>query len=189
MTLDEFRKERPAYTSKTAGSNFKAGWLGPVAVGVALVVGAFVAASYIVGPAEPDPFEGVITRLEEQVHTDPSSADLRVAVAGAYMKDQLRPDRPLRREDQRRSSRRLPLYRGSPRRRCGGRARRAGGLARRPGGWRLQDEGDHQVHAELGDFAGIHRDLLLLHPGAPHVSQRFACARNPHANGILEAPR
>jgi superkiller protein 3 len=66
----------------------KATWLGPVAVGIVLVVGAFLAASRIAGPsAKPDPFEGVISKLEDQVRTDPGSAELRVAVADAYMKE------------------------------------------------------------------------------------------------------
>jgi tetratricopeptide (TPR) repeat protein len=71
-----------------AASRIKAGWLGPVAVGVALVVGAFLTASYLSGPSDsPDPMKGVVQRLEEQVRTDPNNADLRVAVADAYMKD------------------------------------------------------------------------------------------------------
>jgi len=62
--------------------------LGPVAVGIALVVGAFLAASYIAGPgSKPNPVHDVIATLEEQVRTDPNSAALRVSVADAYMQD------------------------------------------------------------------------------------------------------
>jgi tetratricopeptide (TPR) repeat protein len=62
--------------------------LGPVAVGIALVVGAFFAASYMAGSAsKPNPVHDVIATLEEQVRTDPNSAALRVSVADAYMQD------------------------------------------------------------------------------------------------------
>jgi tetratricopeptide (TPR) repeat protein len=62
--------------------------LGPIAVGIVLVVGAFLAASYLAGPAsKPDPMHDVIAGLEEQVRTDPNSAALRVSVADAYMQD------------------------------------------------------------------------------------------------------
>ncbi len=64
------------------------GWLGPVAVGIALVIVAFFVASYVSGPGdEPNPMVGVIDKLEDQIRADPNSADLRVAVADAYMKD------------------------------------------------------------------------------------------------------
>ncbi len=65
-------------------------WLGPAAVGIALalVVGAFFAASYIAGPsAKPDPMRGVINKLEDQIRADPNKVEIRVAVADAYMKD------------------------------------------------------------------------------------------------------
>lgn len=76
------------HTPHMAAPRIKTGWLGPVAVGVALVVGAFLTASYLSGPsASPDPMKDVVQRLEEQVRTDPNNADLRVSVADAYMKD------------------------------------------------------------------------------------------------------
>jgi tetratricopeptide (TPR) repeat protein len=75
-------------THRMAPTRPKLGWLGPVAVGVALVVGAFVAASYIAGPAgKPDPMQDVINELEGQIRSDPNNAALRVEVADAYMQD------------------------------------------------------------------------------------------------------
>ncbi len=63
------------------------GWLGPVAVGVALVGVAFFAASYIARPSGGgDPFEEVIADLEAQVRADPQNGALRVTVADAYLK-------------------------------------------------------------------------------------------------------
>lgn len=72
--------------TRMATSNFKTAWLGPLAVGIALVVGAFLAASYLAGPSsKPDPMHDVIAKAEDQIRTDPNSAALRVAVADAYM--------------------------------------------------------------------------------------------------------
>jgi tetratricopeptide (TPR) repeat protein len=64
-------------------------WLSPMAVGIALVVGAFIVASYIARPSngKPNPMRDVIAKLEEQIRGDPNSAELRVAVADAYMSD------------------------------------------------------------------------------------------------------
>jgi len=75
-------------THRIAPPRPKMGWLGPVAVGVALVVGAFVVASFIAKPSgKQDPMQDVINKLEGQIRSDPNSAALRVSVADAYMKD------------------------------------------------------------------------------------------------------
>ena len=75
-------------THRMAPTRARMAWLGPVAVGIALVVGAFVAASYIAGPeSKPDPMRDVINKLEDQIRADPNKADLRVAIADAYLKD------------------------------------------------------------------------------------------------------
>lgn len=67
-------------------------WLGPVAVGIALVAGAFFVASYITrGSAKQDPMRDVINKLEAQVRADPNKVELRVAIADAYRADN-RPD-------------------------------------------------------------------------------------------------
>jgi tetratricopeptide (TPR) repeat protein len=73
-------------TQRMAPARPRTAWLGPIAVGIALVVGALVAASYIAGPSsKPDPMRDVIAKAEDQIRTDPNSAALRVAVADAYM--------------------------------------------------------------------------------------------------------
>ncbi len=66
----------------------RAAWLGPVIAGAALVVVAFAVASYIAdsGPGA-SALDQMIQDLEEQVRADPGNADLRVAVADAYLKD------------------------------------------------------------------------------------------------------
>lgn len=70
----------------TPASRIRLAWLGPVAVGVALVVGAFVVASYVAGPsAKPNPMADTIAKLEDQIRADPQNADLRVQVADAYL--------------------------------------------------------------------------------------------------------
>lgn len=80
----------PVQTGMTT-SHSKLAWVGPLAAGIALLGGAFLVASYITSPSsKADPFKGVIKSLEDQVRSDPGSADLRVAVGDAYMKD----DRP-----------------------------------------------------------------------------------------------
>lgn len=61
------------------------GWLGPAAVGLALVAAAFILASYLAPSRKTDPMAGTISKLEDQVRSDPQSADLRVEVADAYM--------------------------------------------------------------------------------------------------------
>jgi tetratricopeptide (TPR) repeat protein len=69
-------------------SHSKLAWVGPIAAGIALLGGAFLVASYIASPSsKADPFKGVVTGLEDQVRTNPGSADLRVAIGDAYMKD------------------------------------------------------------------------------------------------------
>jgi tetratricopeptide (TPR) repeat protein len=73
-------------THRMAPTRARTAWLGPVVVGIALVIGAFVAASYIAGPSsKPDPMRDVIATAEDQIRTDPNSPALRVAVADAYM--------------------------------------------------------------------------------------------------------
>lgn len=63
-------------------------WLGPIAAGAGAVVAAFVIASYVAdsGPG-PSALEQMVSDLEEQVRADPANANLRVAVADAYLKD------------------------------------------------------------------------------------------------------
>ena len=69
------------------GSRFRLSFLGPVAVGIVLVVGAFVVASIFTGSSsESDGTKEAIAKAEEQVRTDPNSAELRVAVGDAYLK-------------------------------------------------------------------------------------------------------
>ena len=69
------------------GSRFKLGFLGAVAVGVVLVVAAFVVASIFTGSSrESDGTKDAIAKAEEQVRNDPNSAELRVAVGDAYLK-------------------------------------------------------------------------------------------------------
>ena len=69
------------------GSRFKLSFLGPVAVGVVLVVAAFVVASFFTGgSSKTDDTKAAIAKAEEQVRNDPNSADLRVAVGDAYLK-------------------------------------------------------------------------------------------------------
>ena len=68
-------------------TKFKLAFLGPVAVGLVLIVGAFIVASIFTGgSSKPDPLKAVISKAEEQVRNDPNSAELRVAVADAYLK-------------------------------------------------------------------------------------------------------
>ena len=89
MSPDEFSggKAMNMDTHRMAPTRPRTAWLGPVAVGIALVVGAFVAASYIAGPSsKPDPMRGVIDQAEDQIRTDPNNPALRVSVADAYMK-------------------------------------------------------------------------------------------------------
>lgn len=63
-------------------------WIGPLAAGIALLAGAFLVASYIASPSSKvDPFKSVVKGLEDQVRADPGSADLRVAIGDAYLKD------------------------------------------------------------------------------------------------------
>ena len=67
-------------------SRFRLTFLGPVAVGLVLVVGAFVVASIFTGGSgKTDPTKASIAKAEEQVRNDPNSAELRVAVADAYL--------------------------------------------------------------------------------------------------------
>lgn len=62
-------------------------WLLPVVAGVVLVGVAFLAASYLIGPGSGESaIEQRIAALEAQVRNEPNSADLRVAVADAYLK-------------------------------------------------------------------------------------------------------
>jgi tetratricopeptide (TPR) repeat protein len=63
------------------------GSLGPVTVGVAVVVVAFFAASYIGGSSEPsDPAKEIVAQLEDAVRADPQDATARIVVAEAYLK-------------------------------------------------------------------------------------------------------
>jgi len=72
----------------TTASRIRLGWLGPVAVGIGLVVTAFVVASYIAGsPAKPNPLAGAIAKMEDQIRADTQNADLRVQVADAYLSE------------------------------------------------------------------------------------------------------
>jgi tetratricopeptide (TPR) repeat protein len=69
------------------GSRFRLSFLGPVAVGIVLVVAAFVVASIFTGSSgKSDPTKAAISQAEEQVRKDPNSAALRVAVGDAYLK-------------------------------------------------------------------------------------------------------
>ena len=73
---------RPAAPPRMAMS-----WLGPVAVGVAVVAVAFLTASYLSRPGDAeDPMASVVKDLEEQVRADPQNTGLRVAVGEAYLK-------------------------------------------------------------------------------------------------------
>jgi len=76
-------------THRIAPGRPRLSWLSPVAVGLALVVGAFLVASYIAKPSssKPDPMRDTIAKLEEQIRGDPNSAELRVSVADAYMSE------------------------------------------------------------------------------------------------------
>jgi tetratricopeptide (TPR) repeat protein len=75
------------HTRPTAATRIAPSWLGPVVVGVALVVAAFFAASYIARPGgSEDPLAGVVSELEEQVRANPQDPGLRVSVAEAYLK-------------------------------------------------------------------------------------------------------
>lgn len=68
-------------------NRFKLTFLGPVAIGIVLIVGAFiVAAIFTGGSSKSDPLKAAISKAEEQVRNDPNSAELRVAVADAYLK-------------------------------------------------------------------------------------------------------
>ena len=64
-----------------------AGWLGPAAAAAAVIVVAFLAASYLTksDPTE-DPVAALVSDLEDQVRADPQNAGLRVSVAEAYLK-------------------------------------------------------------------------------------------------------
>lgn len=80
-------------THRMVPTRFKVAPLGPVAVGIALVVGAFLTASYVAGPSgKPNPMHDVIAKLEEQIRADPNSAALRVSVADAYMEEHRAPE-------------------------------------------------------------------------------------------------
>ncbi len=68
-------------------TRFKLSFLGPVAVGVVLIVAAFIVASIFTGGSgKSDPLKAAISKAEEQVRNDPNSAELRVAVGDAYLK-------------------------------------------------------------------------------------------------------
>ena len=68
-------------------NRFKLTFLGPVAVGIILIVGAFVVASIFTGDSgKSDPLKAAIAKAEAEVRNDPNSAELRVAVADAYLK-------------------------------------------------------------------------------------------------------
>jgi tetratricopeptide (TPR) repeat protein len=68
-------------------TRFSLGFLGPVAVGVVLIVAAFVVATIFTrGGGKSDPLKEAIAQAEEQVRTDPNNAELRVAVADVYLK-------------------------------------------------------------------------------------------------------
>lgn len=71
-----------------ARPGWRASWVGPVIAGAALVLVAFGVASYIAdsGPG-PSALDQMIRDLEAQVWSDPGNADLRVAIADAYLKD------------------------------------------------------------------------------------------------------
>ncbi len=68
-------------------TKFKLAFLGPVAVGLVLIVAAFIVASIFTGgSSKSDPMKDIIAKAEEQVRNDPNSAELRVTVADAYLK-------------------------------------------------------------------------------------------------------
>lgn len=68
-------------------TRFKLSFLGPVAVGVILIVAAAVVASIFTGGSgKSDPLKAAVSKAEEQVRNDPNSVELRVAVADAYLK-------------------------------------------------------------------------------------------------------
>jgi tetratricopeptide (TPR) repeat protein len=69
-------------------TRFRLAFLGPVAVGIVLIVVAFfVASMFTKGSGTSDPNKAAVTRAEEQVRNDPNSAELRVAVGDAYLAD------------------------------------------------------------------------------------------------------
>jgi tetratricopeptide (TPR) repeat protein len=74
-------------THRMAPTRPRMAWLTPVAVGIALVVGAYFVATYLSGgsSSKPDPLPGVISKLEEQIRNDPNNAQMRVNIADAYM--------------------------------------------------------------------------------------------------------
>jgi superkiller protein 3 len=73
-------------TQRVAVSRIRLAWLGPVAVGTALVIVAFFLASYLAGSGgTSDPMAGVVSTLEDQIRADPQNANLRVQVADAYL--------------------------------------------------------------------------------------------------------
>ncbi|MDE3095368.1 MAG: tetratricopeptide repeat protein [Chloroflexota bacterium] len=63
-------------------------WVVPIVMGLALVAAAWLVGSYVAGPPKaPDPMGAVMKQLEAKVRASPQNADLRVAVADAYMRE------------------------------------------------------------------------------------------------------